>query len=120
MDMPESSFEGLEVPPPNVKMAPLAAVIVEPTRERPADVLVQAEIHIAYGRTNQAAALLEEAIKEEPLPAAAAAAGVAAAAALAAEMDAKYVEDLLSDKDEPAPVVEADPAPEPAAQAPDD
>jgi pilus assembly protein FimV len=169
MDMPESSFEGLEVPPPNVKMAPLAAVIVEPTRERPADVLVQAEIHIAYGRTNQAAALLEEAIKEEPLrsdlrlklmeiyaqqdnqagfvaqerqlvatgknhaeveqlktrypamaAAAAAAAGVAAAAALAAEMDAKYVEDLLSDKDEPAPVVEADPAPEPAAQAPDD
>ncbi|WP_460042655.1 FimV/HubP family polar landmark protein [Pseudomonas sp. S2_H01] len=67
MDMPESSFEGLEVPAPNVKMAPLAAVIVEPTRERPADVLVQAEIHIAYGRTNQAAALLEEAIKEEPL-----------------------------------------------------
>jgi pilus assembly protein FimV len=67
MDMPESSFEGLEVPAPNVKMAPLAAVIVEPTRERPADVLEQAEIHIAYGRTNQAAALLEEAIKEEPL-----------------------------------------------------
>jgi pilus assembly protein FimV len=169
MDMPESSFEGLEVPPPNVKMAPLAAVIVEPTRERPADVLVQAEIHIAYGRINQAVALLEEAIKEEPqrsdlrlklmeiyaqqdnqagfvaqerqlvatgknhaeveqlknrypamAAAAAAAAGVAAAAALAAEMDAKYVEDLLSDKDEPAPVVEADPSPEPVAQAPDD
>jgi pilus assembly protein FimV len=169
MDMPESSFEGLEVPAPNVKMAPLAAVIVEPTRERPADVLVQAEIHIAYGRTNQAAALLEEAIKEEPqrsdlrlklmeiyaqqdnqsgfvaqerqlvatgknhaeveqlktrypamAVAAAAAAGVAAAAALAAEMDAKYVEDLLNDKDEPAPVAEPDPAPEPVAQAPDD
>ena len=66
MDMPESSFEGLEVPPPAVKQAPLAAVIIEPTRERPADVLVQAEIHVAYGRTNQAAALLEEAIKEEP------------------------------------------------------
>jgi pilus assembly protein FimV len=66
MDMPESSFEGLEVPPPNVKPAPLAAVIIEPTRERPTDVLVQAEIHIAYGRINQAAALLEEAIKEEP------------------------------------------------------
>jgi pilus assembly protein FimV len=169
MDMPESSFEGLEVPAPTVKMAPLAAVIVEPTRERPADVLVQAEIHIAYGRTNQAAALLEEAIKEEPqrsdlrlklmeiyaqqdnqagfvaqerqlvatgknhaeveqlktrypamAVAAAAAAGVAAAAALAAEMDAKYVEDLLNDKDEPAPVAEPDPAPEPVAQAPDD
>jgi pilus assembly protein FimV len=169
MDMPESSFEGLEVPAPTVKMAPLAAVIVEPTRERPADVLVQAEIHIAYGRTNQAAALLEEAIKEEPqrsdlrlklmeiyaqqdnqagfvaqerqlvatgknhaeveqlktrypamAVAAAAAAGVAAAAVLAAEMDAKYVEDLLNDKDEPAPVAESDPAPEPVAQAPDD
>ncbi|SEQ63869.1 pilus assembly protein FimV [Pseudomonas sp. NFACC02] len=169
LDMPESSFEGLEVPPPNVKMAPLAAVIVEPTRERPADVLVQAEIHIAYGRVNQAVALLEEAIKEEPLrsdlrlklmeiyaeqnnqagfvaqerqliatgknhaeveqlktrypamaAAAAAAAGVAAAAALAAEMDAKYVEDLLSDKDEPAPVVDTDPAPQPVAQTSDD
>lgn len=169
MDMPESSFEGLEVPPPNVKMTPLAAVIVEPPRERPADALVQAEIHIAYGRTNQAVALLEEAIKEEPqrsdlrlklmeiyaqqdnqagfvaqerqlvatgknhaeveqlkarfpamAAAAAAAAGVAAAAALAAEMDARYVEDLLSDKDEPAPVVEPEPAPEPVAQAPDD
>jgi pilus assembly protein FimV len=169
MDMPESSFEGLEVPPPNVKMAPLAAVIVEPTRERPADVLVQAEIHIAYGRVNQAVALLEEAIKEEPLrsdlrlklmeiyaeqnnqagfvaqerqliatgknhaeveqlktrypamaAAAAAAAGVAAGAALAAEMDAKYVEDLLSDKDEPAPVVDTDPAPRPVAQTSDD
>ncbi len=66
MNMPESSFEGLEVPPPTVKPAPLAAVIIEPTRERPTDVLVQAEIHIAYGRTNQAAALLEEAIKQEP------------------------------------------------------
>ncbi|MFJ5297069.1 FimV/HubP family polar landmark protein [Pseudomonas sp. NPDC088368] len=66
MNMPESSFEGLEVPPPAVKPAPLSAVIIEPTRERPADVLVQAEIHIAYGRTNQAAALLEEAIKEDP------------------------------------------------------
>jgi pilus assembly protein FimV len=66
MDMPESSFEGLEVPPSTVKQAPLAAVIIEPTRERPTDVLVQAEIHIAYGRNNQAVALLEEAIKEEP------------------------------------------------------
>lgn len=66
MDLPASSFEGLEVPPPTVKPAPLSAVIIEPTRERPADVLVQAEIHIAYGRINQAVALLEEAIKEEP------------------------------------------------------
>jgi pilus assembly protein FimV len=47
-------------------------------------------------------------------------AAAAAAAALAAEMDAKYVEDLLSDKDDPAPVVESDPAPESVVQAPDD
>ncbi|MFK3800306.1 FimV/HubP family polar landmark protein [Pseudomonas sp. NPDC088444] len=175
MNMPESSFEGLEVPPPAVKPAPLAAVIIEPTRERPTDVLVQAEIHIAYGRTNQAAALLEEAIKEEPqrpelrlklmeiyaqqdnkdgfvaqerqliatgknhaeveqlkarypsmAAAAAAAAGVAAAAALAAEMDARYVEDLLTDKSEPEvahapePFVEPEPAAEPVAAVPDD
>ncbi|WP_296255100.1 MULTISPECIES: FimV/HubP family polar landmark protein [unclassified Pseudomonas] len=66
MDLPESSFEGLEVPPPAAKPAPLSAVIIEPARERPADVLVQAEIHIAYGRINQAVALLEEAVKLEP------------------------------------------------------
>jgi pilus assembly protein FimV len=66
MDLPESSFEGLEVPPPNVKLPPAPTVANEQVREHPADVLVQAEIHIAYGRTNQAAALLEEAIKEEP------------------------------------------------------
>ncbi|TDV70508.1 FimV/HubP family polar landmark protein [Pseudomonas sp. LP_7_YM] len=162
MDLPESSFEGLEVPAPNVKSAPLSAVIIEPTRERPADVLVQAEIHIAYGRINQAAALLEEAVKEEPqrselrlklmeiyaqqgnqeaflaqerqlvatgknhaeveqlktrypaMAAGAAAAGVVAASALAAQMDAKYVEDLLTDNSEP------EPAADPVASAPDD
>ncbi|MDH0748093.1 tetratricopeptide repeat protein [Pseudomonas sp. GD03842] len=176
MNMPESSFEGLEVPPPAVKQAPLAAVIIEPTRERPTDVLVQAEIHIAYGRMNQAAALLEEAIKEEPqrselrlklmeiyaqqgnergfvaqerqlvatgrnhaeveqlkarypamAAAAVAAAGVAATAALAAQqMDARYVEDLLTDHSETAaapelePAPESEPAPETLAEAPDD
>ena len=163
MNMPESSFEGLEVPPPAVKPAPLSAVIIEPTRERPTDVLVQAEIHIAYGRTNQAVALLEEAIKEEPqrselrlklmelyaqqgdqagfvaqerqlvatgknhaevealksrypamAAAAAAVAGAAAAAALASEMDARYVEDLLTDK------AESEPAPAPVVETPDD
>ncbi|WP_342653258.1 FimV/HubP family polar landmark protein [Pseudomonas sp. F3-2] len=66
MDLPESSFEGLEVPPPNVKMAPAPTAVSEPVREHPADALVQAEIHIAYGRINQAAALLEEAVREEP------------------------------------------------------
>ncbi|WP_456292709.1 FimV/HubP family polar landmark protein [Pseudomonas sp. AK106] len=158
MDMPASSFEGLEAPVPNAKTPP-APTVAEPVREHPADALVQAEIHIAYGRSNQAAAVLEEAIKHEPqrsdlrlklmevyaeqdnksgfvaqerqlvatgknhaeveelksrypsmAAAAAAVAGVAATAALAAEMDAKYVEDLLHDEPEvaaqPAPVAE--------------
>jgi len=169
MGMPEGSFEGLEVPPPAVKQAPLAAVIIEPTRERPADVLVQAEIHIAYGRTNQAAALLEDAIREEPqrsdlrlklmeiyaqqdnrtgfvaqerqlvanghnhaeveqlktrypamAAAAAAAAGVAAAAAMAAQMDEKYVEDLLNDPSEPGVAAEPVVEPEAVSHVPDD
>ncbi|HEY0289705.1 MAG TPA: FimV/HubP family polar landmark protein [Pseudomonas sp.] len=66
MDLPESSFEGLEVPAPNVKMPAEPTSVIEPVREHPTDVLVQAEIHIAYGRINQAAALLEDAIKQEP------------------------------------------------------
>lgn len=65
MDMPASSFEGLEAPAPYAKTPP-APTVAEPVREHPADALVQAEIHIAYGRTNQAAAVLEEAIKHEP------------------------------------------------------
>jgi pilus assembly protein FimV len=65
MDMPPSSFEGLETPAPHAKMPP-APIVTEPVREHPADALVQAEIHIAYGRTNQAVAVLEDAIKHEP------------------------------------------------------
>jgi pilus assembly protein FimV len=65
MDMPPSSFEGLETPAPHAKMPP-APTVTEPVREHPADALVQAEIHIAYGRTNQAVAVLEDAIKHEP------------------------------------------------------
>lgn len=64
MELPQASFDGLDVPPPSVKMAPSAATA--PAREVPADALVQAEIHIAYGRMNQAVELLEEAIKEDP------------------------------------------------------
>ncbi|WP_259099748.1 FimV/HubP family polar landmark protein [Pseudomonas sp. JUb42] len=64
MELPQASFDGLDVPPPSVKMAPSAAAA--PAREVPADALVQAEIHIAYGRMNQAVELLEEAIKEDP------------------------------------------------------
>lgn len=86
LDLPESSFEGLEVPPPSVKLAtaptpapapapviapvvmtpPIAAPLVAPAAERSDDVLVQAQSHIAAGRLNQAAALLEDAIKQEP------------------------------------------------------
>ncbi len=171
MDLPESSFEGLEVPAPTVKMAPVPTAIIEPVRERPADVREQAQMLITEGRSHQAAALLEEAIKQEPqrsdlrlklmevyaqqdnragfvaqerqlvatgqnhadveqlktrypaMAVAATAAGVAAAAALAAEMEAKYVEDLMSDKSQaevvPAPVTEAEPAAEPVALAPE-
>jgi pilus assembly protein FimV len=173
MNLPESSFEGLEVPAPAVKMAPVPTAIIEPVREHPVDALAQAEVHISYGRFNQAAALLEEAIKQEPqrsdlrlrlmeiyaqqdnqtgfvaqerqlvatgsnhaeveqlkarfpamAAAAAAAAGVAAAAVLAAEMDAKYVESLLSEDSEhegaPEPVVAPEAAQESATQVPDD
>ncbi|VVN28085.1 hypothetical protein PS645_04680 [Pseudomonas fluorescens] len=88
-DLPESSFEGLEVPPPSVKLAtptpapvpvptpapviapvivtqPIAAPLVAPSGDPDADVLTKAESHIAAGRLNQAAALLEDGIKEEP------------------------------------------------------
>ncbi|MGV8918591.1 MAG: FimV/HubP family polar landmark protein [Pseudomonas sp.] len=66
MDLPETSFEGLEVPAPSVKLAPVVAVPVEPVRERSTDVLEQAKTHVANGRLNQAAELLEDATKEEP------------------------------------------------------
>ncbi|MBX8483851.1 FimV/HubP family polar landmark protein [Pseudomonas cichorii] len=67
MDVPQASFDGLDVPPPNVKMgAAPAAAAAAASRERPADPLVQAEIHIAYGRMNQAIELLEESVKEDP------------------------------------------------------
>ena len=88
-DLPESSFEGLEVPPPAVKLAtppaaptpapapapviapvvvtpPIAAPLVAPAAERNDDVLGQAQSHINAGRLNQAAALLEDGIKQEP------------------------------------------------------
>lgn len=66
MDLPEDSFDGVDVPPPSVMLAPVPAPVIEPVRERSADVLDQAEAHVANGRLNQAAELLEEAIKEEP------------------------------------------------------
>ncbi|MCP1517533.1 pilus assembly protein FimV [Pseudomonas migulae] len=92
LDLPESSFEGLEVPPPSVKLAtapapapaptpapapapviepvvvmpPIAAPLVAPAADRDDDVLAKAQSHMAAGRLNQAAALLEEGIKQEP------------------------------------------------------
>jgi len=179
LDLPESSFEGLEVPPPSVKLAtaptpipapapapapvvapvvmtqPIAAPLVAPAAERSDDVLGQAQSHINAGRLNQAAALLEDGIKQEPqrsdlrlklmevygqqgdrdafvaqerqlvangdnfaqvenlksrfpaMAVAAAAAGGIAAAAIAAELDAQYVQDLLSDEPQ-APELAAD------------
>ncbi|MHC8354770.1 FimV/HubP family polar landmark protein [Pseudomonas sp. LB3P81] len=89
-DLPESSFEGLEVPPPSVKLAvapapapaptpapapviapvvvtpPIAAPLVAPAADRDDDVLTKAQSHMAAGRLNQAAALLEDGIKQEP------------------------------------------------------
>ncbi|WP_191489027.1 FimV family protein [Pseudomonas sp. FEN] len=64
LDLPESSFEGLEVPPPSVKLAPAPAPV--PAAERPVDVLDQANLHIQRGHLNQAAGVLEEAVKFEP------------------------------------------------------
>ncbi len=171
MELPQASFDGLDVPPPGVRMAPVAAAGVA-AKERPADPLVQAEIHIAYGRMNQAVELLEESVKVDPtrddirlklmeiyaeqgntkafaaherkvvargknpaeveqlkdnnptIAAAAvtAAAATATAAALAAEMDAKYVESLLRDEQEPVaaePVSAVEPEPAPIVDADD-
>ena len=88
-DLPDSSFEGLEVPPPAVKLTPaaaapapapapapviapvvvtppIAAPLVSPAADAFDDVLPKAQSHIDQGRLNQAAALLEEGIKYEP------------------------------------------------------
>jgi pilus assembly protein FimV len=94
LDLPKGIFEDLEVPPPSVKLAtaptptpppapapapapapviapvvvtpPIAAPLVSPAGERDDDVLSKAQSHIAAGRLNQAAALLEDGIKQEP------------------------------------------------------
>ncbi|MFP0198996.1 FimV/HubP family polar landmark protein [Pseudomonas sp. PHC1] len=86
LDLPESSFEGLEVPAASVKLAPapapapaaaavvapvvmaepIAAPLVAPAAERSDDVLDKAQSHIDGGRLNQAAALLEEGVSLEP------------------------------------------------------
>jgi pilus assembly protein FimV len=51
---------------PVIVTPPIAAPLVAPAAERSDDVLGQAQSHIAGGRLNQAAALLEEGVKQEP------------------------------------------------------
>ncbi|MFA7944541.1 FimV/HubP family polar landmark protein [Pseudomonas brenneri] len=85
-DLPSDSFEGLEVPAANVTLAPapapapapvaVAPVVAPATSMAPpskpiiepgsADALAQAQSHLDRGHLNQAAAVLEEAIKLEP------------------------------------------------------
>ena len=90
-DLPPDSFEGLEVPPPSVKLAtaaaptaapapaPMVETVVAPTvasvlaplavavaQENSSDALAQAQSHIDRGHLNQAADVLEQAIKREP------------------------------------------------------
>jgi len=85
-DLPPDSFEGLEVTPPSVKLAaaPAPAAVVEPVvvaptvasvlsplavavaPENSSDALAQAQSHIDRGHLNQAADVLEQAIKREP------------------------------------------------------
>jgi pilus assembly protein FimV len=88
LDLPPNSFEGIEVPPPSVKLEPqpvpapaprpaplvapvvvtppIAAPLVAPAADRPDDVLALAQSHIDRGRLNQAAEFLEQGIKAEP------------------------------------------------------
>lgn len=86
LDLPPDSFDGLEVPAPNVTLAaaptPTPAPVVAPTAapsvasvlaplavavapENANDALVQAQSHIDRGHLNQAADVLEQAIKYE-------------------------------------------------------
>ncbi|NWC87223.1 FimV family protein [Pseudomonas reactans] len=83
-DLPPDSFEGLEVPPPTVKLAAAPASAVEPAVAVPtvasvlaplavavapansSDALAQAQSLVDRGHLNQAADVLEQAIKQEP------------------------------------------------------
>lgn len=85
-DLPPDSFEGLEVPPPNVKLAAAPARKQRSAQRQPArppgpvlaplavavapvnanDALAQAQSHIDRGHLNQAADVLQQAIKHEP------------------------------------------------------
>ncbi|WP_338477901.1 FimV/HubP family polar landmark protein [Pseudomonas trivialis] len=82
-DLPSDSFDGLEVAPPSVKLAPAPAPVVEPVAvptvasvlsplaaavnpTNASGALVQAQSHIDRGHLNQAADVLEQAIKRDP------------------------------------------------------
>jgi pilus assembly protein FimV len=86
LDLSKGIFEDLDVEPPTPKLAtapapapepapviapvvvtpPIAAPLVSPAAEHSDDVLGRAQSHIDGGRLNQAAALLEEGVKQEP------------------------------------------------------
>ena len=74
LEMPESSFEGLEIAPPNVKLDPAPApapvvapiVVPQPATEPVTDVLAQAEQLIDQRQWQPAVELLAGAIEREP------------------------------------------------------
>ena len=73
LDMPDSSFEGLEVTPPSVKLdtAPTPAPLVAPVApvsvaRSGAEVLVEAEQLIEQQQFHEAAGLLEGAVRQSP------------------------------------------------------
>ena len=64
LELPESSFDGLDADPVETDLD--AEQASAPVTAQTADVLGEADIYIAYGRFNQAAELLQNAINDEP------------------------------------------------------
>lgn len=64
LELPESSFDGLDTDPVETDLD--ADQTSAPVTAQTADVLGEADIYIAYGRFNQAAELLQNAINDEP------------------------------------------------------
>jgi pilus assembly protein FimV len=64
LELPESSFDGLDADPVEADLD--AEQASAPVTAQTADVLGEADIYIAYGRFNQAAELLQNAINDEP------------------------------------------------------
>ena len=63
LELPESSFDGLDG---DLAQADVEAEPTAPVTAQTADVLGEADIYIAYGRFNQAAELLQNAVNDEP------------------------------------------------------